>query len=130
MLFRSKMRVVADRHLEALAHARTAGVTLACGTDFGTSGAGSLAPHGTNGVELGHLVAAGLTPLEAIEAATANGPLTLGPQAPHSGVLAEGYDADVIALDADPLADIGALRDGSHVTRVWKAGRLVKGAAP
>jgi imidazolonepropionase-like amidohydrolase len=44
-------------------------------------------------------------------------------------LLAEGYDADVIALDADPLADIGVLRDGTHVTHVWKAGRLLKGAA-
>lgn len=125
----AKMRVVADRHLEALGHARKAKVTLACGTDFGTTGRESLAPHGTNGRELGHLVAAGLTPLEAIEAATANAPLTLGPQAPRSGLLAEGYDADVIALDADPLADIGVLRDGTHVTHVWKAGRLLKGAA-
>jgi imidazolonepropionase-like amidohydrolase len=125
----AKMRVVADRHLEALGHARKAKVTLACGTDFGTSGAESLAPHGTNGRELMHLVAAGLTPLEAIEAATANGPLTLGPQAPRSGVLAEGYDADVIGLDADPLADIAVLADARHVTHVWKAGRLVKSAA-
>ena len=125
----AKARMVSDRHLEAMAHARKAGVTLAAGTDFGTSGAGTLAPHGANGGELVHLVEAGLTPLEAIEAATANGPLTLGPQGPRAGILAEGYDADVIALDADPLADISVLADPAHVTHVWKAGRLVKGAA-
>jgi imidazolonepropionase-like amidohydrolase len=71
----------------------------------------------------------GLSPLEAIEAATATGPLTLGPQAPRGGLLAEGYDADVITLDGDPLADIGVLADADRVTRVWAAGRLVKGAA-
>jgi imidazolonepropionase-like amidohydrolase len=71
----------------------------------------------------------GMTPLEAIEAATATGPLTLGPQAPRSGRLAEGYDADVITLDADPLTDIGVLADPGHVTAVWTGGRQVKGAA-
>jgi hypothetical protein len=52
-----------------------------------------------------------MTPLQAIEAATANGPLTVGPQAPSSGQLLEGFDADVICLDADPLDDIGVLAD-------------------
>ena len=73
-----------------------------------------------------HLVGAGYTPLEAIEAATANAPLTLGPQAPRSGILAEGYDADLIALDVDPLEDIRSLADPAHVTHVWKGGRVVK----
>ncbi|MFB9528345.1 hypothetical protein [Nonomuraea roseola] len=52
----------------------------------------------------------------------------LGAQAPRSGVLAEGYDADVITLDADPLDDITVISDPDHVTGVWKAGRRVKGA--
>ena len=82
---------------------------------------------GQNGSEPGYLVKLGMTPLEAIEAATATGPLTLGPQAPRSGQLAEGYDADVITLDADPLADITVLADPAHITRVWTAGRQVKG---
>ncbi len=125
----AKMRATADTHLAALRAARKAGVTLACGTDFATSGLDTLAPHGANGEELVHLVNAGLTALEAIETATANAPLTLGPQAPRSGMLAEGYDADVIALDADPLADIRVLADPAHVTHVWKAGRAVKAAA-
>jgi imidazolonepropionase-like amidohydrolase len=42
--------------------------------------------------------------------------------------LAEGYDADVIALDADPLADIGVLADPDRITAVWARGRQVKGA--
>jgi imidazolonepropionase-like amidohydrolase len=73
------------------------------------------------------LVKLGMSPLEAIEAATATGPLTLGPQAPRSGRLAEGYDADVITLDADPLADIGVLADPARITAVWTAGQQVKG---
>src|SRR5205823_825698 len=123
----AKIVAVADRHLEAMTIAHEVGVTIALGTDIGTSGPDTLVPWGMNGHELGHLVVAGLTPLEAVEAATATGPLTLGPQAPRSGLLAEGYDADVITLDADPLADITVLADPAHITRVWTAGRQVKG---
>jgi imidazolonepropionase-like amidohydrolase len=45
-------------------------------------------------------------------------------------VLAAGYDADVITVDADPLADIAVLAKPAHVTAVWTAGRQVKGGAP
>jgi imidazolonepropionase-like amidohydrolase len=79
-----------------------------------------------NGMELVHLVTLGMTPLQAIEAATATGPLTLGPQAPRSGRLEAGCDADVITLDADPLADIAVLADPARVTGVWAGGRRVK----
>ncbi|RXZ46216.1 metal-dependent hydrolase family protein [Agromyces binzhouensis] len=121
-----KTRIVADRHLESMHVARDAGVTVAAGTDFATVGADSLVPHGTNAEELGHLVSVGYSPLEAIRAATATAPRTLGPQAPRSGRLEAGYDADVIALDADPLVDVSILVGPAHVTHVWKAGRAVR----
>jgi imidazolonepropionase-like amidohydrolase len=76
------------------------------------------------------LVKAGLTTLEAIEAATASAPDTLGPQAPRSGVLAEGFDADVIAVVADPSLDVSVLSDPANVTHVWKGGVLVKSPSP
>jgi imidazolonepropionase-like amidohydrolase len=81
---------------------------------------------GRNGRELPLLVEVGLSPLEAIEAATATGPLTLGVQTPQSGVLAERYEADVLALDADPLAAIHILAEPAHMIGVWKSGRRVK----
>ena len=62
----------------------------------------------------------------AIEAATANGPETLGPQAPRTGQLVAGYDADVIALDADPFGDPAIWGDPGRVTHVWQAGRRLK----
>ena len=98
------------------------GVTIAMGTDIFVSGD----MYGQNGYEIKLLQDAGMTALEAIEAATANGPLTLGPQAPQSGQLVEGYDADVIALDFDPLTDASGWGDPDHVTHVWKAGTQVK----
>ena len=126
---RVKLEVIADVHAQAVARAHSRGVTIAMGTDIGLTGPDLPNSWGQNGSEPGYLVRLGLTPLEAIEASTATGPLTLGPQAPLSGRLAEGYDADVITLDADPLAGIGVLADRDHVTGVWTGGRAVKGAA-
>jgi imidazolonepropionase-like amidohydrolase len=123
---RAKLEALADRHAQAVTLAHERGVTIAMGTDIALTGMELPNSWGHNGAELGYLVALGLSPLEAIETATANGPLTLGPQAPRAGLLAQGYDADVITLDADPLADIGALTNPAHITTVWTKGRQLK----
>jgi imidazolonepropionase-like amidohydrolase len=125
----AKLEAMAETHAQAVARAYEHGVTIAMGTDIALTGPDRPNAWGQNGSEPGYLVKLGMTPLEAIEAATATAPLTLGPQAPRSGQLADGYDADVITLDADPLADIGVLADPDRITRVWAGGRLVKGAA-
>jgi imidazolonepropionase-like amidohydrolase len=119
-----KLSAVADHHAEAMRIAIRHGVKIAAGTDIFISGP---AVWGKNGSEVSNLVKAGMTPLQAIEAATANGPSTLGKQAPQSGLLMEGYDADVITLDDDPLEDISILGKPERVVGVWKAGRRVKG---
>jgi imidazolonepropionase-like amidohydrolase len=124
-----KLETIADIHAQAVTRAYEHGVTIAMGTDIGLTGPDLPNSWGQNGSEPGYLVRLGMTPLEAIEATTATGPLTLGPQAPRSGQLAEGYDADVITLDADPLADIGILAEPDRITGVWTRGRRVKGAA-
>ena len=122
---RRKLIETYRRGREGLGHAIDAGVTIAAGTDILTSG-----DHwGRNGNELALLVECGLSPLQAITAATANGPLTVGPQAARTGRLAAGFDADVIAVAADPLADIRVLGDATMVSHVWRRGQLVKGAA-
>jgi imidazolonepropionase-like amidohydrolase len=121
-----KMQEVADAHKIAHAEAIKAGVTCALGTDLGFSNAELDHQHGMNGREFPLAVKAGMTPLQAIEAGTANGPLTLGKQAPKSGQLKEGYDADFIAIAEDPLKNIGALAIPKKITHVWKGGRLFK----
>ncbi len=121
-----KLVALADRHLHSIKIAHDAGVMIALGTDIFATGPGAGMAWGMNGREFVHLVDAGLTPMEAIEAGTANGPPTLGPQAPRSGLLAESYDADLIAVTANPLDDISVLADPANVTHVWKAGELVK----
>jgi imidazolonepropionase-like amidohydrolase len=124
----AKLVAMAQVHADAMTLAIERGVTIAMGTDIGLTGMDLPNAWGTNGSEVAHLVTLGMTPLQAIEAATATAPLTLGPQAPRSGRLEAGYDADVITLDADPLADIGVLASPGHVTGVWTAGRQVKGS--
>jgi imidazolonepropionase-like amidohydrolase len=125
-----KLEAIADIHAQAVTRAYEHGVSVAMGTDIALTGPDRVNAWGQNGSEPGYLVKLGMSPLEAIEAATATGPLTLGPQAPRSGRLAEGYDADVITLDADPLADIGVLADPDRITAVWTRGRQVKGLRP
>jgi len=117
-----KAVAIADQHAQALKLAVAADVTIATGADIFISGPLS----GTNSREVRHLVDAGMTPLEAIEAATANGPLTLGPQAPRSGRLSEGYDADVIAMDGNPLEDLDIWGNPDRVTHIWTRGAAVK----
>ena len=121
-----KLVALAEQHRAALSLAHERGVAIAAGTDICNSTVGAPASWGRNGAELAHMVNAGLSPLEAIEAATATAPLTLGPQAPESGLLSAGFDADVIALTSDPSGDVTVLSDPQNITHVWRAGSLVK----
>lgn len=102
------------------------GVKIAMGTDTGSSLRASKLSHGKNAHELVYAVEMGMTPLQAIESATAIGPETLGGLAPLSGQLKEGFDADLIAISRSPLDDIKVLTDVKNVTHVWKGGKLYK----
>lgn len=114
----SKMLKIAGPHKAAYALAVKSGVKIALGTDY---------TPGKNGKELFYAVEAGMTPLQAIEACTATAPETLGEHfAPLSGQLKEGYDADLIAVSADPLDDISILSEVENITHVWKGGELFK----
>jgi imidazolonepropionase-like amidohydrolase len=121
-----KAMVVADHHGTAMKIAVAKGVKIAAGCDIFVSGD----TYGRNGSEIRNLIDAGLTDLEAIEAATARAPETLGPQAPRSGRLEVGFDADVIALEASPLDDRSVWGEPDRVTHVWKGGVAQKAPAP
>jgi imidazolonepropionase-like amidohydrolase len=123
----AKIIELAAAHQESLERACEAGVRIALGTDVAhRAHSQSLMPWGINGGELPYLVAAGMSSLGAIEAATANGPSTLGPQAPRAGQILVGYDADLIAVVRDPIAEIAVLADADSITHVWRGGHLVK----
>ncbi|XWX00864.1 hypothetical protein V2A60_008887 [Cordyceps javanica] len=102
------------------------GVKIALGTDMLSSDRTSAMAHGNNGHELTYAVELGMTPLQAIESATAIPPETLGGLAPKSGQLKVGYDADFIAVSRNPLRDIKVLANPSNITHVWKGGKLFK----
>jgi imidazolonepropionase-like amidohydrolase len=119
---RRKLTETFRRGQEAVQTALDAGVIIAVGTDILTSDD----QWGRNGRELSLLVECGMSPDQAIVAATAVGPMTVGPQAAGSGTLEEGMPADVIALSADPRQRIEILADEHNVTHVWKGGTLVK----
>ncbi|MEA2689216.1 MAG: hypothetical protein QOD51_1823 [Candidatus Eremiobacteraeota bacterium] len=99
----------------ASAAARASGVTIANGSDIGVF------PHGDNARELELLVEHGLTPREALRAATSTAAGVL--RRTDLGVIRPDARADVVAVGGDPLASIGALRD---VRLVVSRGRIVE----
>ncbi|MFZ1022806.1 MAG: amidohydrolase family protein, partial [Thermoplasmata archaeon] len=121
-----KCRRLIDQHRQAMRLAVRKKVAMAFGTD--TLGSSDAAPTywGGNGQEFPLLVDdLGMTPREAIETATANGPRTLGPQAPLSGQLRVGYAADLLVVREDPLKRIAVLAEPEKILRVWKGVQLV-----
>lgn len=84
---------------------RARGVQMLVGTDAMNTG---VVPGFSAHDELADLVAAGLTPYEALRAATANAAEFLGERT--RGTIAVGQDADLLLLDADPLKDIANTR--------------------
>jgi imidazolonepropionase-like amidohydrolase len=121
-----KIVPVVGRHAEALRLAIRKGVRIAVGTDIITSGVTGHADWGQNAFELTNLQEAGMSALQAIEAATATAPLTLGPQAPKSGQLKAGYDADLLVVAKDPSQDLSVLTKPENIRMVWKSGKLVR----
>ncbi|HEY0768634.1 MAG TPA: amidohydrolase family protein, partial [Steroidobacteraceae bacterium] len=91
-----------------------AGITVVMGTDAGNIGT----VHGA-GVfrEMELMQRAGLTPLQVLRSATVNGAATMAVR--DLGTLAAGKLADLVVLDADPLADVANL---SHASFVFKDG--------
>lgn len=98
-----RARVLFQWRLELVAAMESAGVRILAGTDTMT---GYVFPGFSLHDELGLLVAAGLTPARALQAATIEPARYLGVD--HSrGSVDEGKAADLVLLDGDPLADIG-----------------------
>jgi imidazolonepropionase-like amidohydrolase len=102
--------------LDMARRAHEGGVRIAFGTDSGVSA------HGDNAQEFALLVRAGLTPLEAIQAATVNAAAHLRIQ-DQAGRIAVGMPADLIAVRGDPLTDVTELE---RVSFVMKGGTVYR----
>jgi imidazolonepropionase-like amidohydrolase len=114
----AKAAVVFPQAKAMLPKAVAAGVRIACGTDA------PAVPHGDNAKELAALVARGMTPVQALRAATVTS-AELVQLDDRLGRLREGYHADIIAVPGDPTQDITRTQD---VRFVMKDGRIYQGA--
>ena len=118
---REEMAVNEPLWLASVRAAHAAGIPIAAGGDLGNR-----FPHGSNARELEYLVRAGLSPLEAIQAATGTAARALKRDG-LTGALAAGRMADLLVLDGDPLADIRILQELERLALVLKEGRAVAG---
>jgi imidazolonepropionase-like amidohydrolase len=105
-----------ERNLESVRRAVKAGVRIAMGSDA------VYTMFGQNTRELSWLVRAGMTPAQALSAATTTGAALLGVE-DRLGRVAPGYLADLVAVEGDPVTNIDALFTG--VRWVMKDGSVV-----
>ncbi|OYY91218.1 MAG: Xaa-Pro dipeptidase [Sphingomonas sp. 28-66-16] len=105
-----KAEAAAAAMLASHRRAIAAGVKIAFGTDTGVS------KHGDNAQEFALMVNAGMTPMSAIRAATLDAADLLG-RKDQLGSLEPGKFADIIAVSADPVADVKALEKVDFVMR-------------
>jgi imidazolonepropionase-like amidohydrolase len=110
-----KEKQVGLRQRECFRAAVQAGVKIAFGTDAGVY------PHGWNARQFAYMVKWGMTPMQAIQAATVKAADLLG-WADRIGVIAPGHFADLVAVDGDPTRDVTLLE---RVSFVMKDGQIV-----
>ncbi|GAB3374388.1 Xaa-Pro dipeptidase [Massilia agri] len=114
-----KDREVTEIQRQNFKKAHAAGVKMVFGTDAG------IYPHGDNGKQFALMVKYGMTPLQAIQAATVNAAEALGRL--DVGVVEAGRVADLVAVGGDPLRDVRVLETPAVVIQ---GGAVVKRAAP
>jgi len=110
-----KEKMIGLKQRQTFQRATRAGVKMLFGTDAGVY------PHGDNAKQFATMVQWGMTPIQAIRAATSSASEALA--RPDVGQIVPGAYGDIIAVKGDPLADVTVLQ---HVDAVIKGGELVK----
>ena len=114
--YAERLAALQKEQFASFALAKKAGVPIACGSDA------LFTMFGENAQEIVWLVRAGLTPLEALRAATSVNASLLGLEK-EIGRVAPGFTADLVAVPGDPSVDITAV---TRVAFVMKGGRVVR----
>ncbi|MGH8168882.1 MAG: metal-dependent hydrolase family protein, partial [Woeseiaceae bacterium] len=105
-----KERQIGQLQRDNFRKAFEAGARMAFGSD------GAVYPHGDNGKQFAYMVEYGMTPMEAIQAATVHAAELIGwPDA--VGAIEAGHYADIIAVRGDPLEDVSLLEDVGFVMK-------------
>ena len=112
-----------ERHKESFRMFYEAGGRIAMGTDAGTP----FNHHGDNAQELALMVENGMTPRDALIAATSAAADLI--DLADRGRIAEGFVADFLVVEGDPLVDISAVADRANHRAVYKDGLPVRRAA-
>jgi len=114
--FLEKERMIGQLQRNNHKKAFEAGVKMAFGSD------GAVYPHGDNGKQFYYMVEYGMTPMQALQAATIHAADLIG--WPNDvGAISAGFYADIIAVDQNPLEDITVME---HVSFVMKGGKIFK----
>jgi imidazolonepropionase-like amidohydrolase len=108
-----KERSIGRAQRETFKKAVQAGVIMTFGTDAGVY------PHGDNAKQFAKMVEWGMTPMQAIQAATTTAAKVLGFLGNDLGAIQPGKYADIVAVDGDPLGNVALLE---HMKFVMKAG--------
>ncbi|MDA0706874.1 MAG: amidohydrolase family protein [Proteobacteria bacterium] len=111
-----KERQIGQLQRDNFRKAFKAGVRMAFGSD------GAVYPHGDNGRQFAYMVEYGMTPMQAIQAATVEAAELIG-WPDTVGAIEPGMFADIIAVNGDPLADVTVLE---NVSFVMKGGKVFK----
>ena len=120
---REEMAVNKDHWLSAVKRAHEANILIGAGSDIGNR-----YPHGRNAREIEFLVRAGLSPMQAVRAATGTAARILGKKG-TIGALTPGAYADLLVVDGNPLEDVRVLGDTERIRLVMLEGRAVAGRA-
>jgi imidazolonepropionase-like amidohydrolase len=115
----AKEKMIGRKQRETFRAAHAAGVKMLFGTDAGVY------PHGDNAKQFAKMVEWGMTPTEAIRAATSDAAIALN-RADDVGQITPGHYADIVAVAGDPTKDVRVLE---HPLWVLKSGQVVTGPA-
>ena len=114
---RERAEHLEGHHVASLRSALAAGVKIAAGTDAGGHG------HPPNAIEIACLVRAGMTPLQALRAATGWAAECIGREQ-DIGTIENGKLADLVVVAGDPLAEVTILQNPENIALVIKGGEI------